>query len=54
MGTNWGIQDGSSWLNYWPIRGRSNYPLLFDRNYKPKPAFWAVVNEAGKSDELKD
>ncbi len=52
--TLWGIQDGSSWLNYWPIRGRSNYPLLFDRNYKPKPAFWAVVNEVRKSDELKD
>jgi endo-1,4-beta-xylanase len=36
--TLWGIADGMSWLNNWPIRGRVNYPLLFDRNYKAKPA----------------
>ena len=42
--TLWGIQDGNSWLNFWPVRGRSNYPLLFDREYKPKQAFWAVAN----------
>jgi endo-1,4-beta-xylanase len=41
--TIWGIHDGQSWLNYWPIKGRTNYPLLFDRKYKPKPAFDAVV-----------
>ena len=40
--TLWGVQDGGSWLNFWPIFGRTNYPLLFDRNYQPKPAFWAV------------
>ena len=37
----WGISDGGSWLNGWPIAGRTNYPLLFDRQYRPKP----VVNE---------
>ena len=37
----WGISDGGSWLNGWPIKGRTNYPLLFDRQYKTKP----VVNE---------
>lgn len=42
--TLWGVQDGSSWLNFWPVFGRSNYPLLFDRSYQPKPAFWAVAN----------
>jgi endo-1,4-beta-xylanase len=42
--TIWGIQDGQSWLNYWPVRGRTNYPLLFDRHYHPKPAFYAVVD----------
>jgi endo-1,4-beta-xylanase len=41
--TIWGVEDGGSWLNYWPIRGRSNYPLLFDRKCQPKPAFWALV-----------
>lgn len=46
--TIWGIQDGQSWLNYWPIRGRVNYPLLFDRQYRPKPAFDAVVKVGKK------
>jgi endo-1,4-beta-xylanase len=41
--TFWGVNDGQSWLNGWPIRGRTNYPLLFDRNFKPKPAFDAVI-----------
>jgi endo-1,4-beta-xylanase len=46
--TLWGVYDKTSWLNNWPVRGRTNYPLLFDRNYKPKPAFWSVV-KVGKS-----
>ena len=41
--TFWGVNDGDSWLNNWPIRGRTNYPLLFDRNSQPKPAFYKVV-----------
>jgi len=41
--TFWGVTDKDSWLNYWPVRGRKNYPLLFDRNGKPKQAFDAVV-----------
>ncbi|WP_132053990.1 endo-1,4-beta-xylanase [Pseudocnuella soli] len=41
--TFWGVNDGQSWLNDWPIRGRTNYPLLFDRNFKPKPAFYSVI-----------
>jgi endo-1,4-beta-xylanase len=41
--TFWGVNDGQSWLNNWPVRGRTNYPLLFDRNYKPKPAFERVM-----------
>jgi endo-1,4-beta-xylanase len=41
--TFWGVNDGQSWLNGWPVPGRTNYPLLFDRNYKPKPAFYAVM-----------
>jgi endo-1,4-beta-xylanase len=38
--TFWGVTDGDSWLN---SRGRVNYPLLFDRSGKPKPAFESVV-----------
>jgi endo-1,4-beta-xylanase len=41
--TFWGVNDGQSWLNYWPINGRTNYPLFFDRNFKPKLAFEKVV-----------
>jgi len=41
--TIWGIHDGASWLNNWPVKGRTNYPLLFDRQYKPKPALDAII-----------
>jgi endo-1,4-beta-xylanase len=41
--TFWGLSDGDSWLNGWPIRGRTSHPLLFDRQGKPKPAFDAVT-----------
>jgi len=44
--TFWGVNDGQSWLNGWPIRGRTNYPLLFDRNFQPKPAFYSVIATA--------
>jgi endo-1,4-beta-xylanase len=43
--TFWGVNDGQSWLNNWPIRGRTNYPLLFDRNFNPKPAFEKVIGQ---------
>jgi len=42
--TLWGIHDGMSWKNDYPIPGRTNYPLLWDRQRKPKPAFYAVLN----------
>lgn len=41
--TFWGVSDGGSWLNYWPVSGRTNHPLLFDRDGQPKLAFDAVV-----------
>jgi endo-1,4-beta-xylanase len=41
--TFWGVTDGDSWLNNWPVGGRTSYPMLFDREGKPKPAFDAVV-----------
>ena len=44
--TLWGVTDADSWLNDWPIRGRTSYPLLFDRNFQPKPALQAVVRTA--------
>ncbi len=42
--TLWGVTDASSWLNDFPIHGRTNYPLLFDRKGKAKP----VVREIEK------
>jgi len=44
--TLWGTDDGNSWLNDFPIRGRTDYPLLFDRERQPKPAFFAVQQAA--------
>jgi endo-1,4-beta-xylanase len=44
--TFWGVTDGDSWRNNWPVKGRTSYPLLFDRSGQPKPAFDAVVRTA--------
>lgn len=46
--TFWGIHDGQSWRNNFPVRGRTDYPLLFDRNLKPKPALAAVLKAISK------
>ena len=48
--TFWGVNDGQSWLNYWPVSGRTNYPLLFDRNNLPKEAFYRVIGTKKRSD----
>lgn len=47
--TLWGVYDRQSWLNNWPIPGRTNYPLLFDRKCQPKPAFDYVMQTATAS-----
>jgi len=44
--TFWGVTDGDSWQNNWPIKGRTAYPLLFNRDGRPKPAFNAVLQLA--------
>jgi endo-1,4-beta-xylanase len=41
--TLWGLHDGQTWLNHFPIRGRTNHPLLLDRDLQPKPAFFSVL-----------
>lgn len=48
--TFWGVTDADSWLNDWPIEGRTSYPLLFNRQNEPKPAFDAVVEVARRVD----
>ncbi|NNU85197.1 endo-1,4-beta-xylanase [Geobacillus sp. BMUD] len=42
--TFWGIADDHTWLDHFPVQGRKNWPLLFDEQHNPKPAFWRVVN----------
>ena len=44
--TFWGVHDGHSWRNDWPMRGRHDHALLFDRQFKPKSAFEAVLETA--------
>ncbi|MGD1079890.1 MAG: endo-1,4-beta-xylanase [Candidatus Sulfotelmatobacter sp.] len=46
--TFWGVTDKESWKNNWPVKGRTNYPLLFNRDAQPKPAFGAVIQAAPK------
>lgn len=41
--TTWGVCDDTSWLNGFPVEGRTNYPLLFDRAHKPKLAYQRVA-----------
>ena len=38
----WGVVDHYSWLRDWPVKGRTVYPALFDRDYSPKPAYFAI------------
>lgn len=42
--TFWGVSDDASWLNDFPIKGRTNYPLLFDRQQQPKPAYFRLLD----------
>ncbi|MAW93733.1 MULTISPECIES: endo-1,4-beta-xylanase [unclassified Leeuwenhoekiella] len=46
--TMWGVNDGNSWRNNWPVGGRTDYPLLFDRQNKPKGVVDSIVLLAKK------
>ena len=41
--TFWNVSDRHSWLDNFPVRGRKDFPLLFDQELQPKKAFWEVV-----------
>jgi endo-1,4-beta-xylanase len=41
--TVWGLNDSESWLNNFPIRGRKDSPLLFDRNNQRKSVVDAMI-----------
>ena len=42
--TFWGLHDGMSWKNGYPIPNRTNYPLLWDRNLNPKPIIKTIAD----------
>jgi endo-1,4-beta-xylanase len=42
--TFWNTSDRTTWLDHYPVPGRKNYPLLFDTNLQPKPAFLSVID----------
>lgn len=50
--TFWGVNDGQSWRNYWPIKTRTDYPLLFDRDNKAKPVVERIIKEAKSSESI--
>lgn len=41
--TFWGVHDGQSWINDWPIKGRTNYPLPFDAALRHKQAYDGIL-----------
>ncbi|MBL4561425.1 MAG: endo-1,4-beta-xylanase [Labilibaculum sp.] len=43
--TLWGVNDAQSWRNDWPMYGRTDYSLLFDRNNQPKPVVQKIIKE---------
>ncbi|MDR2840125.1 MAG: endo-1,4-beta-xylanase [Paludibacter sp.] len=47
--TLWGITDDTSAKNDFPVIGRTDYPLLFDRNYKAKPVVKDLIEMALKA-----
>ena len=42
--TAWGLSDRDTWRNDWPIHGRTDYPLLFDRNHEMKPFLLSLIH----------
>jgi endo-1,4-beta-xylanase len=44
----WGVTDGDSWKNDFPVRGRKEYPLFFDRQYQPKPFIQELLSNPTK------
>jgi endo-1,4-beta-xylanase len=44
--TVWGLTDNTTWLNNFPIRGRKDYPVLFDRNNQRKSIVEEMIRMA--------
>ncbi|KNY26226.1 endo-1,4-beta-xylanase [Pseudobacteroides cellulosolvens] len=42
--TLWGTDDGMSWLNDYPVKGRPDAALLFNKRLQAKPAYMALTD----------
>jgi len=51
--TVWGLSDAGSWLNGFPIRGRKDYPVLFDRKNQRKLVVDEMIKMAEKVESIK-
>ncbi len=49
--TLWGVNDNQTWRNNWPMKGRTDYPLLFDRKNQPKEVVPQLIKLAEKADK---
>ncbi len=47
--TLWGVTDKQSWKNDFPVKGRTDYPLLFDRKDQEKPVVQKIIKLAEKN-----
>lgn len=47
--TVWGLGDATTWLNNFPVRGRMDYPMLYDRQMKPKAVIQQMIDLAKKA-----
>lgn len=47
--TLWGVNDNQTWRNNWPMKGRTDYPLLFDRKNQPKEVVPKLIKLAEKA-----
>lgn len=52
--TFWGLTDAHNWRNNWPIPGRRDYPLLFDRSLKEKLPYKALIELPGRAHEFRE
>lgn len=41
--TFWGIADDFTWLDDFPVRGRKNWPFVFDTQQHTKSSFWKLI-----------
>ncbi|WP_127026256.1 endo-1,4-beta-xylanase [Rheinheimera mangrovi] len=51
--TLWGVNDNQTWRNNWPMKGRTDYPLLFDRKNQPKEVVQQLIQLAQSADKTK-